>query len=159
MRIGVLGEPFGDVEALVGGEVLGILAPRDEARVLGVLLPAPVLAGEHAAGEREVGHEHDVEPLAHREDVALDRTVEQAVVVLRVDEARHAEVVGDRLGLGELLAGEVGAADLAHLPGGDELGERRQRLADGGLRIGLVEQVEVDVVACRAGPGSRRTPS
>ena len=74
------------------------------------------------------------------------RAVEQAVVVLHVHELRHAQVLGRGGRLLEHLRGEVRAADLPHLARGDELAERLEGVADRGLRVGQVQEVEVDVV-------------
>ena len=80
--------------------------------------------------------------------------LQQAVVVLRADERGAVAGPGGPVGVGDLPAGEVGVAEVAHLAGADQVVERGERLLDRRARVGLVHLVEVDVVG--AEPAQRR---
>src|SRR4029453_5322353 len=67
-------------------------------------------------------------------------------VVLEHHESSGAVLARDAVRLGQLLGGEVGAADRADLPLPHELVERPERLRDRRRGVGLVQVVEVDVV-------------
>jgi hypothetical protein len=84
--------------------------------------------------------------LAGGSHVGLDAPVEQAVLVLGADEAAEMVDVGGPIGIGDLPAAEVGAADVADLALADQVVERREGLLDGGVGIGDVDLVEVDPV-------------
>ena len=150
MGLRVLVERLDDGHPCVGRELAGHVPPGREARALGVVLATLVLPGEHTARQREVRHERHREALDRRQHLGLHLAVEEAVVVLHVHEARDAEVTCRPRRFVELRGREVGATDLAHLAGSDELAERLERLADRRLRIGLVQQVEVDAVGAEA---------
>ena len=78
------------------------------------------------------------------------RALEQAVLVLGADEGRQVLRLGDPLGLGDLPAGVVAAADVAHLAGAHHVVQRAQRLFDRRAVVGQVHLVEVDVVGVEA---------
>ena len=131
------------LEPVEGGVV--DLAPL-EPRPLRTRLAAPVLAGEQAAREREVGHEAHVQSLRERQHVVLGFTLEQAVLVLDGDEPRPAVRLRQLVGLGQLLGGEVRASDGARQPLRHELLHRPERLRDRRDPVGAVVVEEVDVV-------------
>ena len=54
--------------------------------------------------------------------------------------------LGDPVGVNDDLGLEGGAADETDLARPDEVGERRQRLVEVGVRVGPMHLVEVDVV-------------
>ena len=105
----------------------------------------PVLAGEHAAREREVG---DVrEPLLGRarQTVGLVGALQQAQLVLHADESRRA--VGHGVGRLALLGRrEVRAPDLAHEALADEIVQHGEGVRDRHGGVGLVQLIQVDVV-------------
>ena len=106
------------------------LAPGREAGALGRRLAPPVLAGEDAAREREVGRERHAEALERAGAGSLRPALQEAVLVLHVDERAHAAVGRRRDRLVDLCRAEVRAADLPHLARRDELVERFERVAD-----------------------------
>ena len=116
--------------------------------------PRGVLAGEQAAVQGEERQQAQAEALARRDDLVLDASIEQAVLVLRADEP--GQVGGPRrpVRVRDLPAGEVGVAQVADLAGADQVVQRGQRLVDRGARVGLVHLVEVDVVGPQ--PAQRR---
>ena len=146
VRRRVLAEPVDGVHARVGEHRGGAVAPCRQPRAFGRRLAALVLAGEHATRQREVRHDRHAEPFARGDHFLFGRPVEQAVAVLHVHERRHAELLRRGRRFVEHLGREVRAADLAHLPRGDELGERFECVTDRRLRVGHVQQVEIDVV-------------
>ena len=81
-----------------------------------------------------------------RDRVALDVASRQRVVGLRALEALEAPPLRYAQRLHQLPGLEVRAADVAHLARADQVGQRAQRLVDGGLGVGAVDLVEVDAV-------------
>jgi hypothetical protein len=112
--------------------------------------PAPVLAGEQAARERKERQHPDSEPLAGRQDLVLDLTLDERVVVLRRHEADEPPLARNAVRVFDLLRREVGRADVPHRSLLDELVQCSQRLRYRGLRIGLVHLVHVDRVRAQA---------
>ena len=147
--------------AAAGGERLQLLGPREplvaepavvqpaEPRSLGLGLAAPVLAGQEAALEREVGDVAHPELARERQHGRLVVAVDQAEEVLHRDDRA---VAGLREG-GRLL--EVAGLDVrepepAHLALDHELVHRAEGLVERGDAVGTVVVVEVDVVAAEA---------
>src|SRR6266516_5508977 len=146
---GVFLQGFEAVEQFVGeeGAVGGAVG---EAGSLGDWLVAVVFAGEEAVGEGEVGQQADAIALAGGDDVVLGVALEEAVVVLGGDVAGAVFGAGDPVGFDDLPAGVVGGAGVADLALGDEVVEGGEGLLDGGVPVGLVLLVEVDVVGLEA---------
>jgi hypothetical protein len=94
--------------------------------------------GEQAAAERAVGHLAHAEPAGGRDDVVLGLAPEQRPLELH----RGDRVDGVR-GL-ELVAGDLGDAEVPHLALMDELCHRADGLGDRGLGVHAVQVVEVD---------------
>ena len=76
--------------------------------------------------------------------------MQQVEVVLRAHEPGEAVLLRDGLGVVDLLAGEVGVADLAHLPVAHEAVESSERLLDRHVGIGPVLLVQIDAVGAEA---------
>ena len=95
--------------------------------------------------------------LARRHDLVLDVAVEQRVAVLRRDEPLEAGGARGPVGVGDLPAGEVGAAEVARpCPRGP--GRSAPRASPrSASRVGRVQLVEVDVVGAAAGAGCAST--
>ena len=70
--------------------------------------PGLVLAGEHAARERAVGHHADAVVRARREDVVLRLAVHRVVVGLAYDRVGNAERAAHGHDLGDAPAAEIG---------------------------------------------------
>src|SRR5262245_23065770 len=87
---------------------------------------APVLAGEEAAGEREIGQDAEAARLRGRKKIALDVAHQQAVLVLAGDECRQTVPLRRVLRRDHLLRRQVRAADESHLALADEIIERTQ---------------------------------
>lgn len=149
MLLGERGQRFDDVEALLG-EVRVAAFESGTGRY--GRAPAD-LAGQQAVGEREVREHADAVVEGRRDQLALDRTLQQRPLVLRRHEGDRAGLAGDVRGFGELPAGEVGVPDVADLALGDQLGERGQGLGHRGGRVGAVQLEEVDVVGVEAAQG------
>ncbi|GMA93670.1 hypothetical protein GCM10025881_04940 [Pseudolysinimonas kribbensis] len=118
--------------------------PGDPA--VGGAFRARELAREQPVGEREERQEAESGLPGGREDIALDRTAQQVVLVLRAHEAGDSEPAGCRLGRSDLVGIEVRVADRDHLALHDELVERAESLLDRHRRVGGVLLVEVDAV-------------
>ena len=127
----------------VGAGALGAL------RLLRAL--RPVLAGEEAAREREVGKDREALALAELElAVGLEVALHQVVVRLQGDVLGQALVAARLERRCEAVGGDVGGADRAHLAGLDELAERTEGLLLRGVGIVAVRVVEVDPVRAEA---------
>ena len=86
--------------------------------------------------------------------------VEQRVLVLRADERRSSRAVAGRPGgVGDLPAGEVRRADVAHLARPDQVVQRRQRLLDRGLRRRAGAAGTGRCSRCPAGAATPRPPA
>src|SRR5688572_11278407 len=108
-------------------------------------LTLTVFPGKHPVGERKVGKEHHSECRALGEHGLGGRTVEETVLVLNTYKpggARFRRLIS----FGELLRGEVRAADLSHLPRLHELVQGTERFGDRDGFVGSVELIQVDVV-------------
>src|SRR5439155_18227358 len=86
-----------------------------EAGARGWFLAPSVLAGEHAAGEREVREQREIVAGARREDIALTPPAQDAQLVLHADVPCRSDLLGRPRGVVEATAVEVRTADLAHL--------------------------------------------
>src|SRR6476619_4773453 len=111
-------------------EALVLDLPSGEPRPLRSRLTTTVLPGEQPACKGEVRDVRDAELTTQRQHVLVVVAPKQAVVVLEHREASGAVLAGDPVRLGQLLGGEVGAADRADLPLPHELVERPERLND-----------------------------
>ena len=123
------------------------LVPIGEvARSGGGLLPASVLAGKQAAGQR--APDQDAQALVNRErnQLVLGLPSLQGVVDLLGHEPREPVALGDAQGLHQVPGGEVRGADIAHLAVADQVIQRRQRLLQRRQTVPLVHLVEVDVI-------------
>src|SRR3954462_7927807 len=89
-RLGELLQPLHHVEALIGEERRITLVGQP--RVARRLLAAAYLAGQHAVGQREERQDAEPEAQAGRRQLGFDRSLEQAVVVLRADELLDAQL-------------------------------------------------------------------
>ena len=83
---------------------------------------------------------------ARGQHVGLDGTDEDRVRRLLGHEPLKPPVARDPLCLDDLAARECGGADVADLALVDQVGQRRQRLLDVGMRFGAVDLVQVDPV-------------
>ena len=91
--------------------------------------------------------------LAQREHLGLDHPPQQRVLRLARDDAVEAHVVGNLQGIGDLLGGPLGDADVVDLALPDQVVKGPQRLFERRLVVVAVGLVEVDVV--RAEPAQR----
>src|SRR5581483_9677767 len=96
--------------------------------------------GEEAAAEWAVRDEPDAELAQRVEDVALEIARPDRVLRLQRGDRVHGMRAPDRLGR------RLREAEVTHLPGGDELSHRADRLLDRRQRVDAVLVVEVDVV-------------
>ena len=145
-------EPFDDVEHVVGERVLA--TPRGDPAALGCVLAAPVLAGEHPAGQREERQQPDTVVLQRRHEIVLDVALQPVVLVLRADEPLEVTRARGPFRLGDLPPGEVGRTEVAHLARAHEIVQRGQGLLDRRELVRPVQLVEVDPVGAQ--PAQRR---
>src|SRR5205085_12423540 len=124
--------------------------PSRESRACRSGRPAAVLAGEEAARQWEVRNQAESELLERRNELGLDVTLQQRVLVLGRDERRPATRVCEAVGSAHLGGGEVRRADVTHLACFDELFERAEGLLDRRDAVGTVVLVEVDVVGAES---------
>ena len=136
--------PVGGVEHVL----LGVGQARTGGNVV-----AAVLAGQQTVSEREVRQHTHAEVLCGGQDFEFCAAVEQVVVVFCGDEPFGAEFVSAVFGVGELPAGEVGVAQVADFAVAYELVEGAEGFFDGGVRVGAVVEVQVDVVGAEAAEG------
>ena len=149
-RLREAGEALEPLEVAVGEDPRrSVVGHRGEAGAGRRRLTPAVLAGQQTARQREVGQQPQAVAHARGNDVVERRAVQHVEVVLRADEARPTVRGRHRLGCVDLLAREVGVADLAHLAGAHERVERRERLVDRYGGIGHVLLVQVDVVGAQ----------
>ena len=124
-------------------------------------LVAPVAARQEAGAERAPRQHAEPGGAAERQQVELDRALDERVLRLQRDERRPALAVLDRDGPGEQPGGEVRRAERPHLAGADERVERLQRRLERDRRVGRVHLVEVDHVGAepaQARVAGRRDP-
>ena len=105
--------------------------------------PGPVLAGQHALGERRPHDLRDAVALAQRDHLGLGPAPQHRVLRLAGDELRHAGHVERRL---DPVRRPLAEADVARLAGLDDLGQRLHRLLERRVVVVAVALVEVDVV-------------
>ena len=115
-------------------------------RALGRRLAAPVLAGEEAAREGEIGHEPDPEALADGQQLRLGVPCDPRVLALLGHERGETPLGRRRTRLLDEGGIEVRRADGPHLALLDELVQRAERLLERRHTIGVVVLVEVDPV-------------
>ena len=130
--------------------VPGVRQPRPLRR----LLAPAVLPRQKTAGQREVGENADVVPLAQRQQLVLRVAHQHAVLRLHADVRRQVLRPRGPDRLAQLPSRVVGAANVAHLPGPHQVVQRPQRLLDGRQRVRPVDLVQVDVVRVQ-GPQAR----
>ena len=133
------------LELVHGVELEGVLRqrrvvarglPLEAARLVRSRLAAAVATGQPAARERAPRQDAEAVPLRRREHVALDLAGEDRVRRLLGHRSARGPPLGDPLGLDDLRGRERRRADVADLAGVHQVGERRQRLVDVGLRSG-----------------------
>lgn len=112
-----------------------------------------VLSGEEAPGEGVVRDDADTLLGAQRKELAFDFAEEEVVAGLDGIEACGPENLAAADGAGDLVGEEVGAADVADFARADEVIERPEGFVDGGVGVGAVELVEVDVVGAEPAEG------
>src|SRR5438270_444382 len=122
-------------------------------------LPQRMLPGQQPAREREIRQHADPEAVAGPEHVVLCVALDEAVLVLRRDEARPSTVARNRVRLLDLRRGEVRGAGPTHLALAHELVECAQRLLDRRRRIGLVHLVDVDHIGAQSPQRSLDRPA
>ena len=119
---------------------------RPRARVLGRLGPGAVLAGQDAAGQRIVRqHAHPL-VAAQWDQFGLDPPVGRRVRRLDGSVPCEPAAVACPQRFTQLPGGVVRTADVADLPGPDQVIERPQRLLERRHRIEPMDLVEIDVV-------------
>ncbi|MCY1203585.1 hypothetical protein D9M72_150900 [compost metagenome] len=116
------------------------------ARPLARCLPGRVLAGQHAARHRAVGHHAQPVVLACRQDLHLRHPVQQVVVGLARHRTRHAQLAAQACDFRNAPAAEVRHRPVADLAAAHQVAHCPHRLFQ--VRAGIVAvQVEnVDVV-------------
>ena len=143
------GEPVDHGQVLRAEQLLDAVAGVGrKACPRGRRFAAAVLAREDAARQGKIGNEGELLAPALGQDVCLGLPVQQAVLVLHADEPRRSGRRG-RLGIAQLLGGEVRAADLANLARLHQLVEGAQRVRDRSVGIRLVQLVQVDAVGAQ----------
>ena len=139
-----MSEPaFLELSLVFGGAALGF------GGVVGV-----VLAGEHTSAEGGIDHQGEVEFADEVENFQFQDAVQEVVGALDGDEGFGVELLGDGVLVGHLPGVVVGAADVAGFSGFDEMVEGGDGFVDGGVGVGVVEEVEVDVVGLEAFEGA-----
>ena len=113
-------------------------------------LSKPVLAGQQAARRRTEGC--DGHPFFHRErqDLVLDGAFQQAVTVLHRLVPMNAQPVAGGQGVTQLLGRDIAGPDMPYFSRVHQVVHRLQRLFDWRGRIGLHDDVEVEVVGLEA---------
>src|SRR5262249_5133007 len=124
VRVGL--ERLETVERLVGEDLVALGEPGS----CRPRLTASVLAGEQAAGEREVRQDAEAEPLADGQQILLWIPVQERVAVLGTDGPRPAVLTCESVDLRHLRGFEVRVPEVAHLSLADELVERAERLRE-----------------------------
>src|SRR5574337_1013602 len=125
------------IEVIVADRRLG---PAGElARALRRLLVAPVLAGQEAARKRAPDQHPEFLVAGDRQKLVFGGPRFERVVDLLRDEGDETLPPGDLHRLHHMPAGEIRAADVAHLARTDEVVQRLQRLLERGEPIPLME--------------------
>src|ERR1035437_3895595 len=137
-------ELFQHVEGLFGKHRLPL--PCLDPTAFWSSLATSVLAGEQAARQREEGQQTDFVPFQGWDEVSLYPALQQAVFVLRADEALQVAGTRDPLSVRHLPAAEVRIAQVADLALVHEIIQRRQCLLNRGGRSGPVNLIQIDPV-------------
>ena len=122
-----------------------LVAPVRHARARRRRLAAPELAGEQAAGEREVRDEPDAQLARERQQLGLGGALEQAVLVLHGGEP----LVAQPGRLAQLAGVDVRDPERPDQALVGELAQRAERLGQRGDAVGLVVVEEVDPVGAQ----------
>ena len=117
-----------------------------EPRTFGHARTLTVLAGQHAGGERVEGQQAQSLGAQRRDQFLFRLAHQQAVFVLRRDEARGADLLGQPVGIDRLPARQVAGADRPHLAGAHQIVHRPQHLFHVRVGVQRVQLVEVDAV-------------
>ncbi len=123
------------VGALRGGAPLGALAED---------------AAEQPRAERAPGDEAGAVRLARGQHLPLDGVPERGVEGLLADQSLDGARPNCLLGLGDVPTGDVGGADVDHLPLLHQHGHRLPDLLPGGAPVDVVHLVEVEMVAAQS---------
>jgi hypothetical protein len=138
------------VQAAGHAGIVGIGQGPQMPALLGQGLAPPVLARQPATRQGAPGDHGGAELAASGQDLVFDAAVEEVVGRLFADETGEAAPVGYPVALHQLPGGEGRRADVPDLALADEVIEGVQRLLDGGLLLGPVDLVEVNVVRLQA---------
>ena len=109
-----------------------------------------VLAGQHPARQRAVGHDADAVVAAGRQHLDLGHAVHGVVVGLGGHGTVDAQVVAQAHHLGVLPAAEVADPEVARLARGENVADRAQGLLERRGLVGLVQVIDVDVIGAEA---------
>ena len=121
-----------------------------EAGVLLRRLPSMVASCEDTARERIVGNHADALIGGQGKQFGLDVAEENIVARLHAIEAHDVQCVTRPQRFTEQPGGIVGTADIEDLATAHEIVQSAQRLLKGGVRVGDVHLIEVDVVGLQA---------
>ncbi len=111
--------------------------------------PAPVLAGEEAAGERAPGADAEAARAGGGQVLALDAALDERVLELQGGGSGDSVRLGQRRRPGDVPGGHVREAKIADFAGAHQVAERPQHLLNGRDAIPDVQPVEVDVVGAQ----------
>ena len=149
-RAQLLRDPLHDVEQIERAVIEVVRDARAAPRLVLALVRALVLAAERAAPERTPRRDAEAELLRHRDELALDRALEERILDLQRDERRPSAESRHRLRLRHLPGRRVAESQVANLALLDERIERAHRLLDGRRLVPGVKPVEIDVVGPQA---------
>ncbi|MNQ05494.1 hypothetical protein D3C85_182320 [compost metagenome] len=134
--------------AELGGQDAAVAASR--AGVRRRRLTRLVLAGQHAARDRAVGHHAQAVMLAGGQDLDFRPTVQHVVVRLAHDRLRHAHFFAQPQHFGDAPATEVRQAEAAQLARADQVAQRPQRLFQVFFVIVAVQVQDVHEIRAQA---------
>src|SRR5262249_5662932 len=138
-----------DAPVALVDELLGVAWVLRQPRPRRQRCAALVLAGQQAAGEREVGQYPQSECLGRRNERALDVAHEQAVSALTGHYPGKPVPTRRGLRFDDLLRRQIRAAEEAHLALPHQIIERAQGLLDRGLRVRAMQLVKVDPIGAQ----------
>ncbi len=118
---------------------------RGSSRAVRALFPRE-FSGKKSSGERTPNQQAEPLVLDQGNGLLLQVPSDERVIRLCALECLEAPALRSSQRLHQLPGFHVGAADVAHLAGPDEIGEGDERLFDVGLGVGTVDLIEVDVV-------------
>ena len=105
-----------------------------------------ILAAQDPAPDHAPGGHRQAQRTGHRQQLALHRALDQAVLDLQAHEARPAAQVGQHVGLGDDPGGGVGDAEVEQLARAHQIVQGPHDLLDGRGVVPLVQPVQIDVV-------------